>query len=286
MRTRPTIAAAVITLNEAQRLPSLIESLHWVDEIVVVDAHSRDDSVAIAECYGCRTEVRAFDNFANQRNHAVALCRADWVLSIDADERPSAQFASEARKRLRSTRAAGFRVPIRSRIFGRKFRFSGTQDDRPLRLVRREQARWCGEVHERLQVDGPIERLKACLDHDTLPDLSAFLVKMRRYTVLEARARVAAGRAPSSVEPWVAPVREIFRRLIWKHGWLDGPEGWAFCMLSGLSAWVQVREHRRLWEQLATRGSIPSPHFAQRPVPPRTSQLESSTIWDRMGSKT
>jgi len=75
MKIRPTIAAAVITLNEAPRLASLIESLRWVDEIVVVDAQSRDDSVAIAECYGCRTVVRTFDNFANQRNHAAALCR-------------------------------------------------------------------------------------------------------------------------------------------------------------------------------------------------------------------
>jgi hypothetical protein len=41
----------------------------------------------------------------------------------------------------------------------------------------------------------------------------------------------------------------VFRRLIWKQGWLDGPAGWTFCLLSGLSEWLLASEHRRLWRE-------------------------------------
>jgi hypothetical protein len=97
-----------------------------------------------------------------------------------------------------------------------------------------------------------VGRLDAWLEHDTLPDLHAFLVKMERYTTLEARARVAAGRAPRGRDRWLAPSREIFRRLVWKQGVLDGPAGWAFSLLSGLSEWVLADKHRQCWE--ARRG--------------------------------
>ncbi len=144
-------------------------------------------------------------------------------------------------------------------------RFSGTQDDRPVRLFRRTVARWSGDVHEVLQVASPVTspvtnsvagpvtaavaELRHHLEHHTLSTLTAFLAKMDRYTTLEAQQRVAQQRPPRLRDAWIGAPREVFRRLIWKHGVLDGPRGWAFCFLSGLSQWVLAQKHRRLWER-------------------------------------
>jgi len=247
MSDRPTITAAIIAQDEARNLAELLPRLAWADEMLVVDGGSADGTGEVARSHGARVSVRPFDTFARQRNHALALAGGDWVLSIDADERPTPPLAAEIRRQIASTRHAGFRIPIRSSIFGRPFRASGTQDDCPLRLARRDRARWTGEVHERLRVAGSVGRLRARLEHETLPDLHAFLAKMHRYTMLEARGRVAAGRALRWGDAWIAPAREVFRRLVWKRGFLDGPEGWAFCLLSGLSEWVLADRHRRYW---------------------------------------
>ncbi len=246
MNGKATITAAIIARNEARNLAELLPLLQWTDEIVVVDGGSRDATLGIARSAGCRVVSRRFDNFARQRNYSLALATGDWVLSIDADERPTARLIDEIRQQIARGRHDAFRLPIRSSIFGRAMRRSGTQGDRPVRLFRREAARWTGDVHEVLRVCGRVGRLQHWLTHDPLPDLETFLAKMHRYTLLEAKARAAAGRRPAWRDTWIAPAVEVCRRLILKQGFLDGPAGWAFCMLSGLSTWVLAREHRRL----------------------------------------
>jgi glycosyltransferase involved in cell wall biosynthesis len=249
MSQPPTITAAIIALDESENLAKLLPALGWADEIVLVDGGSADATAAVARSHGCRVSVRPFDTFARQRNHALDLASGDWVLSIDADERPTPRLVAEIRRATRNTRYAAYRIPIQSSIFGRTFRASGTQDDRPVRLVRRGAARWEGSVHERLRVSGRVGRLKSRLRHRTIPHLHAFLVKMHRYTALEARARVESGRCPCRRDAWIRPPREVFRRLVWKRGFVDGPEGWAFAFLSGLSEWVLAERHRRLWAE-------------------------------------
>lgn len=240
-------SVAIIALNEEAHLPGLLERLAFADEVVVVDGGSSDQTVAVARRFGCKVIERPFDSFANQRNAAIAACTGDWVLSLDADERPSAALIDEIFAAIETSRHSGYRIPIRSRILGKPVRRSGTQDDCPVRLFRREAGRWTGDVHERLVVAGRIGKLERWIDHDTLPDWNAFLSKIERYTTLEAAGRVEAGIAPRPLAAWIAPPREIFRRLIWKQGLLDGPAGWTFCLLSGYSEWILARKHRRRW---------------------------------------
>ena len=245
--TSPRITAIVLALNEAGNLRALLPQLHWADETLVIDGGSADESVAVAKSLGARTICRTFDDFASQRNAALVEATGDWVLYVDADERPSLRLAMEIRRRIGADGYQGYRVPIRSTIFGRRFRFSGTQDDAPLRLVARTAGSWSGAVHERFSAEGAIGLLDSHLEHFTLPTVPAFLGKMQRYTRLAAEARVRDGRMPHAADVWLRPLLELFRRLIWKHGWLDGPQGWAFCGLSALSEWLLANQHRRLW---------------------------------------
>ena len=253
---RPTLTAAIITLNEEQNLAELLPQLDWADETLIVDGGSLDATVAIAREHGCRVVEHNFDDFARQRNRAIGSAAGDWILSLDADERPSSGLAEEIAERVLCPRFNAYRLPIRSKIMGRRLRRSGTQDDRPVRLFRKGCARWTGNVHERLTVDGRVGTLHNWLAHDTQATLDVFLSKMHRYTTLDARRRVAAGQAPRVLDSWLMPPREVFRRLIYKQGILDGPAGWKFCFLSGLYEWVLASRHRLLWHETQTEKKI------------------------------
>ena len=65
------ISANLITLNEERNIARCLESLAWVDEIVVVDGGSDDRTVDIASGYTDRVFVHPFDDFASQRNRAL-----------------------------------------------------------------------------------------------------------------------------------------------------------------------------------------------------------------------
>jgi tetratricopeptide (TPR) repeat protein len=84
----PTLSLAMIVKNEAPVLGHCLASVRdLVDEIVVVDTGSTDDTVAIAEAHGARIGHFPWrDDFAAARNESLGLCGGDWVLLLDADE--------------------------------------------------------------------------------------------------------------------------------------------------------------------------------------------------------
>lgn len=86
-----TVSACMIVKNEAALLEGCLVSLDGhVDEIVLVDTGSTDDTVAIAKDHGCRVLHQAWQNdFSRARNLALENAQSDWILYIDADERLS-----------------------------------------------------------------------------------------------------------------------------------------------------------------------------------------------------
>ena len=87
------------------------------------------------------------------------------------------------------------------------------------------------------------------MDHFTLPDLQGFLMKLNRYTTLEAQTRYESRIPCRGWDLFWKPVREMVRRLIWKKGILDGPKGWLFCTLSSFSTWIVLLKHRELMRE-------------------------------------
>lgn len=84
----PRISAVLIVKNEAPRLAACLEALrNVVDEIVVADTGSSDNSLEIARAYTSQCHAIPWENdFAAARNQAIALAEGPWILSIDADE--------------------------------------------------------------------------------------------------------------------------------------------------------------------------------------------------------
>ena len=84
--------------NEADHIAAAIDSAAWADEIVVVDSHSTDDTVAIARAKGVRVEARDWPGWVDQKNYAAGLASHDWIFSLDADERVTPALADEIRR--------------------------------------------------------------------------------------------------------------------------------------------------------------------------------------------
>jgi glycosyltransferase involved in cell wall biosynthesis len=246
---RARVSVLILARNEAENLPGCLASVAWADEvIVVVDRSSSDATQEVARAGADVVALRTFDDFASQRNAALDLATGDWVFAVDADERATPELAAEVRRVTSDTRAghAGYRVPIRSVILGRPFRFSGTQHDRPLRLFRRGAGRWVGAVHETVDLRGTAGRLTQPLRHRTIPDMQTFLRKINEYTTLEALKFTREGRPFRHFDLTVRPAWTFLKLYLGKQGFRDGPEGLVFCALSGVSVAVRHWKYREL----------------------------------------
>lgn len=84
----PTLTASLIVKNESDRLERCLASVRdIVDEIVVVDTGSDDNSIDIAKSFGaCIGNFAWCDDFAAARNAALEMVKTEWFLQIDADE--------------------------------------------------------------------------------------------------------------------------------------------------------------------------------------------------------
>jgi glycosyltransferase involved in cell wall biosynthesis len=96
------VSAVLITCNEGRNIRRTLSKLYWCDEVIVVDSHSTDDTVAICEEFGCRVFLKTFEGYGAQKRYAVLKASNDWVLCIDADEVLSDALIFEIRAELDS----------------------------------------------------------------------------------------------------------------------------------------------------------------------------------------
>lgn len=95
-----SVSAALIVKNESERLADCLQSLADLDEVVVLDTGSTDDTIEVAKRHTSkvfRSKIFLPDtppedfHFADARNEVLKFCASDWVLSIDADEQLDAE---------------------------------------------------------------------------------------------------------------------------------------------------------------------------------------------------
>src|SRR2546423_252783 len=96
----PRVSLCVIAKNEAANLAQCLAPLAGiVDEILVVDTGSTDDTKLIARSHGARVVDFAWcDDFSAARNQWLAHASGDWIFWLDADDRvaPSSALQLEA----------------------------------------------------------------------------------------------------------------------------------------------------------------------------------------------
>jgi glycosyltransferase involved in cell wall biosynthesis len=243
----PKVAVTVITRNEAAHIQAALETVSWADEIVLVDACSTDDTVAIARRFTDRVSVRDWPGYSDQKNHAAGLASHDWILSLDADERVSPDLALEIRRVLAGTpAAAAYRIPRLSCYLGRWLRSTDWYPDYQTRLYDRRVAQWQGRhVHESVRVDGATATLRCDLLHYPYRDISHHLQTIDRYTTLAAAKLHEAGQRASVVDVVIRPPLAFLRNYLVRYGIRDGGPG---LLVSLLNSYYVLIKFAKLWE--------------------------------------
>ena len=224
---REPVSVAIITFNEERNLGDCIRSCEEVaDEIVVLDSFSTDRTEEIARSFPkVRFSTHAFDGHVAQKNRALGLCRNDWVLSLDADERLTPELRGQVRA-LDPGDRVGFRVSRATYLMGRAMRHSGMYPDRRYRLFRRSRARWVGaDPHDFIVIEGSGGDLRGDLLHHSFADLADHVDTLNRFSSIVAMNRAHRGRRFRAALAVVKPFAKFLENYVWKLGFLEGFHG-------------------------------------------------------------
>lgn len=235
---RKKLTAIITTFNEADNIEHAINSVLWMDEIIVVDSYSTDQTVEIAGNFPVTLYQRAYSGPSDQKNWAIPKASHEWVFILDADERITDDLKKELTSWQEDTTAQldGYWVPRQNYFLGRPIRYSGWQNDAVIRLIHRDKCRYNSkQVHEEIETAGlRIGRLKSKLDHFTYKNISHFLDKMNRYAAWSAKDHAAKTSRITYFHLFLKPFFRFFKHFFWQKGLLDGKRGF---IISVLLAW-------------------------------------------------
>jgi glycosyltransferase involved in cell wall biosynthesis len=191
------ISVLILTRDEEQDLPGCLDSITWSDDIHILDSESTDRTVEIAHERGAIVTTRRFDTYAAQRNAAMLLpFRHEWVLVLDADERPTPELSAEMQQAVAGvpTNVSGFRMRRRDFLWGTWLKHA-QMTPYYVRLLRVGHVHYTRDVNEVVEVDGDILELHAPLDHFAFSKgISHWIAKHNAYSSKEAEL-LASGNA-------------------------------------------------------------------------------------------
>lgn len=216
----------MIAHNEEKNLARALASASWADETVFVDCGSTDGTALSARDF----KVKFFSRPNSQavyvnKQFAADQASSDWIFILDADEEISPALRSEIKRFIAAPGgAAAAEMPRRNFYFGRWLKHGGKYPDVQLRLFARGKARFLPlPVHERLQVDGAVARLKEPLLHYPYSDPEDMEKKRAFYCDILTRSYALKGRSRFFII--FRPFTRFLSSFIFKLGFLDGTEG-------------------------------------------------------------
>ena len=186
------LSCCIIADNEGDRIERCILAVRdIVDEVVVVDSGSTDDTVAKAEALGAKTFFHAWDGYGPQKRFAEDCAKNDWILNLDADEIVTPELGREISALMLAP--AGLLPAYR---FRQVTVYPGR--DRPrlwadyhnyVRLYDRRRVRFrASRVHDTVDTQGyPVGQLKGIALHYSWRTLEHVRAKLEKYTDLQAK---------------------------------------------------------------------------------------------------
>jgi len=270
------LSVVLATRNEEENIASVLASVSEIaDEIVVVDEDSSDNTREIAKNKGARVyKVKHEPIFHKTKQKALDKASGEWILQLDADERVTKKLANEIkrvinmndedikarrpkdrkkwelfqrhlqafeRKKGKMGKSTGevvaFLLPRLNYFLGKPLRRAGVYPDPAVRLIKKGRAFFPAKsVHENMHIEGEVAWLFNDLKHYDSPTYSRYLMRLNRYTSLQAE-ELRRSEVPKNIiqifnYSFIQPVL-IFVNLYFRHaGFRDGLRGFVWSLSS------------------------------------------------------
>lgn len=260
MSSKLPVTAIVMTLNEKLNLEACLTSVsEFIDEIIIVDCFSTDNTREIAKKYTTKIYQNKWINYSQQYIWAInnTEIKNKWVLRLDADERWTKEGFEELRDIIEKDKADGVYVKMKIFFMGSWIKHGGFYPNYFLRVYKKSKGkmedRW---MDEHINVAGStvvssIDVIES--NYDRQKNISLWTDKHNKYSTREAiefliqkhklkqldtvakfwgnkteRKRWFKEKAYFRMPLFIRPFLYYIHRYVFKLGFLDGKEGFIF----------------------------------------------------------
>ena len=245
------ISGVVLTYNEERDIRRCLESLQGVvDEIIVLDSFSSDQTEKICREYTDLFYQAPFAGYVEQKNAALKYASHPYVLSLDADEALTNELKNSILKKKESglDEQVAYRFNRRNNFCGHWVKRCGWYPDQKVRLWKLSEAKWAG-VNPHDKVNIPFEEaqhLSGDLLHYSFYTEEEHFRQIENFSTIKAKAAFASGKRTNWIDMLIAPAFKFFRDYIIKLGILEGKVGWNISKNSAYSKYLLKKKLKQL----------------------------------------
>ncbi len=238
MKNKLPISVIILTHRNDQRFLKALSSAQMAEEVLVADYQSQNNWPTLAKKYQFNLVKRTkiIENFASERNLALAKAKHDWVLFLDSDEEIVESSWTEIAQAINNPDIDGFFVKRIDIFYGQTLKFGETGDSKFLRLIRKDKAKYLRPVHEKAIVTGNTQDSQIFLNHYSHTNISEFITDITHYSALEAEYQNDDLLKPLilGLKTIAYPKAKFFNNYILKLGFLDGWRGLVYATIMSL----------------------------------------------------
>ena len=244
------LSGVVITYNEEDKIERCLQSLaSVVDEIVVVDSLSTDNTKSISLKYGVKFIEQSFLGYVQQKNFALQQASHDQVVSLDADEVLSEELQQSILEVKSNWKYDGYSCKRLNYFCGQWIKHTTWYPDRKLRVFDRRKAEWKGiNPHDKIVLKNSNNKtgaLKGNILHFTYQSYSEFNRRVELFTTISAQSYFELGKKASIHKIVFNPLWAFFQSYVVKLGFLDGLNG---LIISVQTANIRFLKYIKLYE--------------------------------------
>ena len=220
-----------------------------VDEIVVVDSYSTDNTESICLSHGVKFIKQKFLGYIEQKNFALDQASFEHVLSLDADEALDEKLQEQIKSIKNNFEFDGYYFNRLTNYVDKWVYNCGWYPDRKLRLFKKDTGRWSGvNPHDIIQMkEGTKTKyIPGNLLHYSYDSIADHINQTNKFTTIAAKEAFNRGVKSNMFKIVTRPILKFFKDYFLKKGFLDGRYGFIICCINALSALLKYSKIKDL----------------------------------------
>lgn len=219
------LSLVVITKNSSHLLGKTLRSVKsLVNEIVIVDDYSIDQTIQIAKSFSAKIFLNHESDLGKQRNYALSKTTNEWILILDADEYVSKPLNKEIKVLLsKKPKYLAFMIPFQNHFLGIPINHGGEQYSQ-LRLFNKNAVQISPALlHENFLIKkGEVGKLTHKIYHYSYQTYAQIISKFTNYALREAKQKKSRAEKTSLKKIIMYPLHMFYTRFIKDKGYKDG----------------------------------------------------------------